>query len=53
MMSSLNPPRPAIFDDSPERHPGNSSEDGPLLHPPANLSEVWGMGPLDRLCLGP
>ena len=52
-MSSPDPPRLVVFDDSPKRHLRNSSEDGPLLHPPAGLSEAWGTGLLGMLYLGP
>ena len=41
-----------VFDDSPERHLRNSSEDDPLLHPLASLSEAWGTGLLGMLYLG-
>ena len=52
-LSSPDPPGLVVFDDSLERRPRNSSEDGLLLHPPASLFEAWGTGLLDMLYLGP
>jgi len=40
-----------VFDDTLEKHPKSSSEDGLQLHPLIDLSEAWGKGPLGKLYL--
>ena len=51
MLFFLDHPGLVVFNDSLERHPRSSSEDGLQLHPLIGLSEAWGTGFSDMPCL--
>ena len=53
MQSFLDRLELTVFDDSPERRPKSSSEDGLQLCPPIDLSEAGGRGLLGKLYLNP
>ena len=50
MQSFPNHPELRASSGSLGRHPKSSSKDGMLSHPPIDLSEVRGKGPLGKLC---